>query len=250
MNTKKLLIICTLPVMWLVYLLFELFTGRINDLTTIIGNILLIILFGIVGYAFYRFTLKRSDGLTRKGIFELFFILMLLDQGIKIIIKLFFFNSYFDIFNGFLSFNPLINTDGSWLNARFGTSVSFSMLIILNIIALVIFIELYRYYRSKGNKGIFGDLAIVFITAGALCSLIDKVFYGGSLDFIGVSNLFVADFKDIYINLGILFLVICLYDNGFFSNEDDTTLKEDFKSIKKFFIFIGNDIKSLFPKKK
>lgn len=249
MNTKKLLSIVTLPTMWLLYLLFELFTGRINDLTTIIGNIFLILLFAIVGYSFYIFTSKRATGLTTRKIFSFFFILMLLDQGIKIIIKLFFFNSYFSIFNGFLSFNPIINTDGSWLNARFGTSVSFPILIILNIIALIIFIELYRYYKSKGNKDIFSDLTIIFIVAGALCSLIDKIFYGGSLDFIGISDLFIADFKDMYINLGILFLVVLLYNNGLFSNGEDTTLKEDFKNIKKFIIFIVKDIKSIILKK-
>ncbi|MDY6012481.1 signal peptidase II [Clostridium sp.] len=250
MNKKKLLSIVTLPIMWLIYLLFELFTGRINDLTTIIGNIFLILLFAIVGYAFYVFTSKKINGLTTKEIFSFFFILMLIDQGIKIIIKLFFFNSYFAIFNGFLSFNPIINTDGSWLNARFGTSISFPILIILNILALIIFVELYRYYKSKGNKDIFSDLTIIFIVAGASCSLIDKIFYGGSLDFIGISNLFIADFKDIYINLGILFLIILLYNNGFFSNADDTTLKEDFKSIKKFIIFMGKDIKSIISKNK
>ena len=250
MNKKKLLSIIILPIMWLIYFLFELFTGRINDFTTVIGNIFLMLLFALVGYIFYVFTSKRMDGLTRKQIFIYFFILMIIDQGIKIVIKLFFFNSYFDIFNGFLSFNPIINTDGSWLNARFGTSVSFPILITLNIIALVIFIELYRYYKSKGHKNIFSDLAMIFIVAGALCSLIDKIFYGGSLDFIGISNLFIADFKDMYINIGILFLIILLYNNGFFTNGEDTTLKEDFKNIKKFIIFIGKDIKSIVLKNK
>lgn len=248
MNTKKLLAIGTLPLMWLAYILFELFTGRITDLTTLIGNIFLIILFAIVGYLFYRFTQNHPLGLTTKSMLIIFFILMLLDQGTKLIIKLFFFNSYFQIFNGFLSFDPLINTDGSWLNARFGASVSFSALILINIIAIIIFLEIYRYYKSKGTNDIFADLSIVFIISGALCSLIDKLFYGGSLDFIGVSNLFVADFKDIYINLGILFLVICFYNNGFFSNSDDTTFKEDIQSIKKFCSFMLSDIKSIFHK--
>lgn len=250
MNKKKLLSIITLPIMWLIYFLFELFTGRINDFNIIIGNILLMLLFALIGYIFYVFTAKKIDGLTKKEIFIYFFILMIIDQGIKMVIKLFFFNYYFSIFNGFLSFNPIINTDGSWLNARFGTSVSFPILIMLNIIALIIFVELYRYYRSKGNKNIFSDLAMIFIIAGALCSLIDKIFYGGSLDFIGISNLFIADFKDMYINIGILFLIILLYSNGFFSIEEDTTLKEDFKAIKKFIIFIGKDIKSIVLKNK
>lgn len=54
-------------------------------------------------------------------------------------------------------------------------------------------------------------MCFVFVSCGAICSLIDKVFYGGSLDFIGISNLFIADIKDLYINLGILFLLLlCL----------------------------------------
>ncbi|MDQ0151318.1 signal peptidase II [Eubacterium multiforme] len=250
MNTKKILAIGTLPLMWFIYILFEFFTGRITNLTTIVGNIFLIILFAVVGYFFYKFASKKPDGLSTKSMWTMFLILMLLDQGIKIIIKLFFFNSYVNIIDGFLSFNPLINTNGSWLNARFGTSVSFSVLIILNIVALILFVELYRYYKSKGNKDIFADLSLIFISSGALCSLIDKVFYGGSLDFIGISTLFVADFKDIYINLGILFLIICLYNNNFFSNEDDTTLKDDINSLKKFLSFAFYDIKSLLFKNK
>lgn len=251
MNIKKILSVVTLPLMWLVYVLFELITGRINDLTTIIGNLFLIILFGIVGYFFYKFTEKYPLGLNKKFMIIIFLFLMLLDQGIKIIIKLFFFKSYFEIFNGFLSFNPLINTEGSWLNARFGTSVSFSALIFINVLSIIIFIEIYRYYKSKGNKDIFADLTILFIISGALCSLIDKLFYGGSLDFIGISTLFVADFKDIYINLGILFLIICFYNNGFFSNNDDkSTFKDDIKSLNRFLTFMKNDFKKIFSKNK
>ncbi|MEG2511480.1 signal peptidase II [Clostridium sp.] len=249
MNIKKLLLIGILPIMWLAYFLFEFFTGRVNDTTTIIGNIFLILLFALVGYLFYKFTLKKPEGFSSKSMFIIFLILMLLDQGIKLIIKLFFFKDYADIFNGFLSFNPIINTDGSWLNARFGAAVSFPALILLNVFALILFVELYRYSRFKGHKDIFGDLSFLFIICGALCSLIDKVFYGGSLDFIGISTLFVADIKDIYINLGILFLIVCLYDNGFFSTEEDTTLKEDLQSIKKFFSFIFLDIKTNIFKK-
>lgn len=40
-----------------------------------------------------------------------------------------------------LYFRPIINTDGSWLNARFGTSVSFPILITLNILAILILLK-------------------------------------------------------------------------------------------------------------
>ena len=55
--------------------------------------------------------------------------------------------------------------------------------------------------KFKVHKSFWIDMCFLFILCGALCSLIDKVFYGGSLDFIGISNLFIADIKDIYINL-------------------------------------------------
>lgn len=242
MNKQKYITIFALPCMWLAYFLFELFTGRVKDLVTLIGNLLFLVLFAAIGYFAYSFTKRYEKGLSTKAMWIFFFVLMIIDQGIKIIIKFFYFHKYVSILDGFISFNPIINTDGSWLNARFGTGVSFPLLILLNFIALFIFIEIYRYSKFNGIKDIYSDLSILFIFSGALCSLIDKVFYGGSLDFIGVGDLFIADIKDIYINLGIFFLLISLYYNGFFK-DDDSSLKEDMNSLKRFFSFIGNDFK-------
>ena len=146
------------------------------------------------------------------------------------------------IINGMLYFRPIINTDGSWLNARFGTSVSFPILITLNIIAIFVFIEVYRYYLHKGNKDFWSDMCFIFVSCGAICSLIDKVFYGGSLDFIGISNLFIADIKDLYINIGILFFALTMFNNGYLTNNEDTSFKDDLQSLKNFILFIKNDI--------
>ena len=85
-------------------------------------------------------------------------------------------------------------------------------------------------------------MCFVFIFAGALCSLIDKIFYGGSLDFIGISNLFIADIKDIYINLGILFFIVTIFDSGYLKSDNDTSMKEDFNEFKKFLKFIKSDL--------
>ena len=174
---------------------------------------------------------------------------MILDQGIKIVIKYNYFNDYFEIIPNFLSFHPIINTHGSWLNARFNFNINFPSLILINAISLMLFIEIYRYTKIKCGKSFWIDMCFIFIFAGALCSFIDKVFYGGSLDFIGISNLFIADIKDMYINLGLLFFIMSCYKNGFFS-EEETTFKDDLKSIKKFLIFIKNDILKILKKEK
>lgn len=241
-NKEKWLTICLLPIMWLLYFSFEIITGRVNDLYTLIMNLLLTIIFAIIGILIYYLSKKYSNGFKSKIIILIFMILMLIDQVTKFIIKSFFFNNYIEIIKGFLSFDPIINTDGSWLNARFNFNVSFSLLIIVNAIAIILFIELYRYYLSKGNKDFWGDMAFLFISTGALCSLIDKIFYGGSLDFIGISDLFIADIKDIYINLGILFFIMLIYIKGYFKEEETSSLKDDWKSIKEFFRFIKEDI--------
>lgn len=241
-NKDKWLTIGLLPIMWLLYFAFEIITGRVDSFYTLSMNLLLTIVFAFTGWIIYITSQKYSNGFTLKVVFIIFLVLMLIDQGIKLIIKLFYFDNYFEIIPKFLSFDPIINTDGSWLNARFGLGVGFSSLIILNALAVILFIEVYRYYLSKGNKDFWSDMAFLFILSGALCSLIDKTFYGGSLDFIGISNLFIADIKDIYINLGILFFIMLIYIKGYFKEEDSSTLKDDLQSVKKFFKFMKNDI--------
>ncbi|WP_195266926.1 signal peptidase II [Clostridium sp. 1001275B_160808_H3] len=241
-NKDKWLTIGLLPIMWLLYFAFEIITGRVDSFYTLGMNLLLTIIFAFTGWIIYITSKKYYNGFSSKIVFVIFLILMLIDQGIKLIIKLFYFDNYFEIIPKFLSFDPIINTDGSWLNARFGLGVGFSALIILNALAVILFIEVYRYYLSKGNKEFWSDMAFLFILSGALCSLIDKIFYGGSLDFIGISNLFIADIKDMYINLGILFFIMLIYINGYFKEEDSSTLKDDLQSIKKFLKFMKNDI--------
>ena len=55
MKNKKVLTISILPLMWVLYVLFELFTGRITDFKTIFFNIILILLFALVGLFTYIF---------------------------------------------------------------------------------------------------------------------------------------------------------------------------------------------------
>lgn len=243
MNKKKVMTISVLPLMWIIYFLFELITGRLTTSYDIIMTFIPAFLFALVGYVIYKIWESNKNGLKNRTLFSIFVLLMLIDQGIKLVIKLWFFDTRFDIIPNFLSFHPIINTQGSWINARFGTGINFGALILVNLVALFLFTECYRYYIHKGNKDFFADLCYVFIMAGALCSLIDKVFYGGSLDFIGISSLFIADLKDIYINMAIFFFVLTIFFNDYWKDEEETTLKDDIQSIKIFFSFVKADVK-------
>lgn len=248
-SKDKLITISILPLMWSIYFLFELFTGRIHNISTVFLNIALIIIFALVGFLIYKAFLRYNLGFNSKLTIIIFIIFLLIDQGSKLIIGLYFFDNKFDIIPDLLSFHPIINTKGSWLNARFDFGLGFNFLIIINAIALFFFVEIYRYIKSHGKKSFWADLTFIFIVCGALCSLIDKVFYGGSLDFIGISNLFIADIKDIYINLGIFSFIMEIYTSGYLSEDDNTSIKDDLKLLKKFLIFIKSDLLSLFTKK-
>ena len=120
MNKKKWVTIGILPIMWLIYFLFEFLTGRIEKNSETIMMLFLIIPFALVGYLVYVLVNKYKDGFRKKTLLWIFMILMILDQGIKFIIHKWFFNDHFNIIGNFLTFQPIINTDGSWLNVRFG----------------------------------------------------------------------------------------------------------------------------------
>ena len=94
MKNFKFLVIAILPIMWFIYFLFEFFTGRINNSTILIGNLILIILFALSGYIIYKLSLSFDSGFNKKNLFIIFLILMLLDQGSKIIIHFFYFNCH------------------------------------------------------------------------------------------------------------------------------------------------------------
>ena len=82
----------------------------------------------------------------------------------------------------------------------------------------------------------------------SICSLVDKLFYGGSLDFIGISDLFIADIKDIYINLGLLFFIMLIYVKGYFKDDNTSTFKDDLRSLKRFIEFIKQDLLNMFKR--
>lgn len=246
MKHTKLLTIAGLPLMWGIYFLFELITGRITELSSFIINLILIFIFIFTGYILYMLSLNFKNGFSNKKLITFSILFLLIDQGTKIVIKLFFFNAQKEILSNMLFFNPLINTDGSWLNARFGTSISFPILITINVFALFLLFELFRYLQIKGIKDFWSDLTFLFLFIGASCSLIDKIFYGGSLDFIGISNLFVADIKDIYINLGLFAFIVETYNTGYLTSKEESTFKDDIIYLKNFLKFIKNDISNIF----
>ena len=116
----------------------------------------------------------------------------------------------FDIIFHLLRFNPEQNTNLSWFGNFADVFSSSFLMVVFNILAIYIILSGYLLYRAKTQKTKFSvKVILVCGLAGCLCSLIDKLFWGGSLDFLQIPNFFIFDIKDCYLTVaGIVFVII------------------------------------------
>lgn len=139
-------------------------------------------------------------------------ILVLIDQLIKIIIMRFWFEADIALLGDWIRFAPKINTMLSW-GAHFIDVLRHPVVInVLNVIVLLVFISAYSYYRSKKEQPTkVANAVYVLGVSGAVCSLIDKLFWGGSLDYVQLMGLFTFDLKDCFITLSIIIFLLGIF---------------------------------------
>lgn len=137
-------------------------------------------------------------------------ILVLIDQVIKIIIAEAFMQCEFDILHEAIRFNPVINTRLSYAGNYIDMFSSPLFAVILVALSVFLFLSGYMLYRTKRTRTSFSvKLIMICGIAGCLCSLIDKLFWGGSLDYIQIPNHFIFDLKDCYLTVAeIIFVVV------------------------------------------
>lgn len=137
-------------------------------------------------------------------------ILVMLDQGIKLIVK----NYYgftLPIINDLIYFKPHLNIEYSWLNASLELGLGKIFHIILNVLIIIIGFYAFRFYYYKKKEIMSISIIEVLLFGGAFSALIDRIFWGGSLDYIMLKGFFIFDLKDLYITIfeiGILILII------------------------------------------
>jgi signal peptidase II len=138
-------------------------------------------------------------------------LLIAADQGVKLFINANFLGAAVPIAPPVLYFKPVFNTDYSWFASMLDITASKWLHVVIVGALLLIIILFYRFLNSRIGKTATVNSLFAFLFSGALCSLVDKVFWNGSLDFIMVNGLFTFDTKDVYISvfigLVLLFLV-------------------------------------------
>jgi signal peptidase II len=173
--------------------------------------------------------MKMNNKQTWIGIFALIGI----EQGIKIIINSNFLDKEFPILPPLLYFSPVFNRHYSWFNSMMQLGVSKWIHIVLTAILGMLIYLFYQYLRERlGNIKII-NVMFAFLFSGALCSLIDKLFWNGSLDYILVNGFFTFDLKDVYLNVfnGLLVLALLLKSKALKQLDDKDILRDFTKYI-------------------
>lgn len=128
----------------------------------------------------------------------------------------------------------------SIFNHDFNLNLSIGILIFINLVILLFLVTYYLYileFNALNSK----IRACMFITiAGAICSLLDKIFWGGSLDFIVFFG-YIIDLKDIYLYTGVL-LGIILFIHEYVIMKRNIE-KAEVLSLKNYIEFIKSLIK-------
>lgn len=149
-----------------------------------------------------------------RNIILLIVLLVLIDQGVKLIVYTLFIDTNFEIKPNVLDFKPIFNSKYSFVNDSVykNTGMNAGLLfhiILFAIIWLILFVG-YKFFKSidPHNKTI--DVSVAFFTSAVICSYLGMlVWEKGILDFLHfkLHFNFVFDLKDVYTDC---FLVLML----------------------------------------
>ncbi len=220
---------------WMVYLIFELFMGRFTHWSVLLVNLLPFIFFYLIAILMSMLS-KKTHELTLLQVTIWVITLIACDHLVKFVIRSFIASGrQIPLLGNWLFISNVLNEHGSFVTSRFDLNWNMAWMIGFNIIILFFLIQGFNYYLLKHGQRGWINLTRILLLAGAGSSLIDKLFFGGSLDFLGLDGLFVADLKDFYLTIGIGCVLVEVVENP----EVDTKggVGDDFWLIKDFLQF-------------
>lgn len=133
------------------------------------------------------------------------------DQVVKLVIDMKYRDIEFNIIPNLFIYRPVLNTKFSWINSLFDIGIGKITHILLLSILGIILVLAFKYIRAIKADSIGVIVGFIFLFSGFICSLIDKIFWGGSLDYIRLVGFFTFDLKDLYVTIAeVIFLIIIL----------------------------------------
>lgn len=152
--------------------------------------------------SFWRLILKLFEQINKTR--NLIILLVLIDQVTKIIVNIFFRNISFRILWGRIGFEIYLNKYYmSVFNSYFNFNLSILTLTIMNLFILFFLSTFYLYVLKQKALDIKIRTCLSIVIATCVCSIVDKIFWGGSLDFIVFFG-YIIDIKDILLCVGVI----------------------------------------------
>lgn len=166
--------------------------------------------------------------------------LTVLDQGSKIIVNTFFKDVTASFFDDALGFQVVLNTDQlSMYNGHLiDLNLSHATLTGIGLASLAGLVTFYLYLKKEKVMNKMAYTIFALSIAAVICSTIDKVFWGGSLDFIVIPR-YIVDPKDIYITIATFLFLIHAMNNTF---RKETIYTKNQISTKGYLHFIKNGL--------
>lgn len=137
-------------------------------------------------------------------------ILVIIDQGLKGIIYLMYMGKRVTFLNNRIGFTPYLNRSQlSIFNHEFNMGLGVFTLIIVNVFCIFLLAFIYKFIKKREYTNVFYEITFILIASGAFCSLLDKIVYEGSIDFMLFFG-HIYDLKDIYLFFGIIIVIVYL----------------------------------------
>lgn len=154
---------------------------------------------------------------------------VLTDMAIKAVVTKHLADVRFMLIKNVLGFKLNINRTQMGLNnelANFGIRISDKANIVLNIFVVIAAVWFLYDMNKKEYQGKIFFVCSCLFTSGAVCSLLDKLIWGGSPDYIYLFRRYIIDLKDIYIYGSIIIGIIVYIRNGIIKRMDSKTERE------------------------
>jgi len=231
---------------WFLFIFIFIFIGKIEIdriITLLVINFIIVIL---ISFLFNRLNNIFSNRIKYKLILVVL-ILISIDQFFKYIV----FSGIYkiSILKNLTFIEPVINIRGSFLAELFQINIPFYLYIMIYFISIVIIAEGYRYYIKIERNNFWTYWTLLFLLSGIFSSLINKIIWKESIDYIFVNPLFHADLKDFLLLSGLYtFIMEVISNKNNLRKIMHWRLKKEVKSSKKFLKFLKNDIDKILRK--
>jgi len=194
---------------WLAYVLLRATGGRLISLHQLMVALWPLLFFYCLGCALAAWSRRADRVASGRGLALLVVVMVALDQVSKTVISVLVSpNATLPLVKGWLHLANVHNVAGSWL-----TPVWFKPVLTLAAMPVLPLLVIgYRYYVSSKRRSLWADLALLGVFAGYSSWLCDIYLRGYVLDFIKIPGFVTADFKDLFLSLGIC-VIIEVLDN-------------------------------------